>query len=134
MKRLFLILICCLLSASVFAQQEDKTKQQQPEAKKGKLLESLNLDALTLKVQKFDTPIQEQVSVEAERYPGLEISIQNPAESLGAYKPYTKQELQAYSDLLTDYHLTNYDTTGTARAHKPGTLVSVPVPLGDKEN
>ena len=131
MKRLFLILICCLLTASVFGQQEEK-KKDEPEAKKGKLLDSLNLDALSLKVQHRDTPIQEQVSVEADRYPGLEFSIQNPVESLGGYKPYTRQELQAYSDLITDYSLTNYDASGTARPHKPGKLVQVP--LGDKED
>jgi hypothetical protein len=130
MKRFFLILICCLVTAFAFAQQDDKANQQ-PEPKKGKLLESLNLDELSLKVQRPDTQIQEQVSVEADRYPGLEISIQNPVESLGGYKPYTKQELQAYSDLITDYHLTSYNTTGTARPHKANNLVQVP--LGDKD-
>jgi hypothetical protein len=132
MTRFFLILICFLLSAALFAQSDDKSKQH-PQEKKGKLLESLNLDDLSLKVHHPDTPIQEQVKVEAEQYPGLEISLENPVESLAGYKPFTKQELRAYSDLLTDYNLTNYGTTGTARPHKPGKLMEVPVPLDDKD-
>jgi hypothetical protein len=128
MKQLILVLICCLVTLSGFAQQQEKQEKQEPEQKKGKLLESLNLDDLSLKSQRPQSQIQEQVSVEADQYPGLDINIQNPVESLGSYKPFTKQELRAYSDLITDYKLTNYHTTGTARPQQPGRLFQLRLP------
>jgi hypothetical protein len=126
MKRAFLLVFICLFLASPsFARQDQK--QEKPDEKR-KLIESLNLDSLDLAIQARDAQVQEQVSVEAEEYPGLNMSIESPASALSTYKPYTKQELQAYSDLLVDYSLLDYDRSETARPHKPARLFRVTVP------
>jgi hypothetical protein len=126
MKRVILALMLSIGVTITFAQQSDTKKEV--EEKKGKLLESLNLDSLNLNIQRPEAQIQEQVKVEAEDYPGLNVTIESPAESLGAYKPYTRQELRAYSDLITDYTLSYRDASGTARPHRPGKLFQVGVP------
>ena len=127
MKRLILILVVLMCGSITFAQQSD-SKQKQPEKKKTKLLQSLNLDSWNLAIRRSDPQVQEEVKVEAEEYPGLSIDVQTPVESLGVYHPYTRQELQAYSDLLTDYTLTDYQASGTARPHKHTPLFRVSVP------
>jgi hypothetical protein len=125
MKRAFLLVFICLFATSPsFARQE----QEKQDEKRQKLIESLNLDSLDLAIQARDAQVQEQVSVEAEEYPGLNMRIESPASSLSSYKPYTKQELQAYSDLLVDYSLLDYDRSETARPHKPARLFRVTVP------
>jgi hypothetical protein len=127
MKRLILILVVLMCGSISFAQQSG-SKQKQPEKEKTKLLQSLNLDSWNLAIRRSDPQVQEEVKVEAEEYPGLSIDVQTPVESLGVYHPYTKQELQAYSDLLTDYTLTDYQASGTARPHKHTPLFRVSVP------
>ena len=127
MKYAILILGLFLTATLTFAQEGD-TKKREGGEQKLKLLESLNLDAFNLSMKGPVPQMQEEVKVEAEEYPGLNVSVDSPAASLSVYKPYTRQELQAYSDLLTDYQLTSYNTTGTARPHKPGRLVQVSVP------
>jgi len=119
MKRAILILVLMVCSLPAFAEQKEKKEQ------KTKLLESLNLNDWNLEIKKSEAQVQEEVSVEADEYPGLNISVSTPVESLGIYKPYTKQELRAYSDLLTDYNLNLYDASGTARPHNPGRLFQV---------
>ena len=127
MKRaILLVFICLLASSSSFAQtEEDQTTENE---KKRKLIESLSLDSLDLAIQSRDVQVQEQVSVQAEEYPGLNMTIESPASALTSYKPYTRQELQAYSDLLVDFSLLDYDRSETARPHKPARLFRVTVP------
>ena len=126
MKHAILILILCSCASLTFARPNDSEKKTEEE--KPKLLESLNLDSWNLSIKHSEPQVQEEVRVEAEEYPGLNVSFESPAESLGGYKPYTKQELQAYSDLITDYTLTDYQASGTARPHKPGRLFGVRAP------
>jgi hypothetical protein len=117
-------LILCTASLS-FAQED---KKENPDEKKGKLIQSLNLDSLDLAIQPRDTQVQVQVEVAAEEYPGLNMDVESPAASMEGYKPYTKRELQAYSDLLLDYSLTDYDRSETARPHKPARLFRTTLP------
>jgi hypothetical protein len=126
MKGLVLVLIMVFASFS-FAQQ-NSTEQKKSEKEKSKLLQPLNLDTWNLAIRRSDPQVQEEVKVEAEEYPGLSMDFQSPVESLGIYHPYTKQDLQAYSDLLTDYTLTDYQASGTARPHKHTPLFRVRVP------
>jgi hypothetical protein len=123
MKRALLLLLLCLFAASAYSQQNSDQDKKEPK-KERKLLQSLNLDELTLKVNAPQPAVQEEVNVEAPDYPGLDVSFETPANSLTSYKPYTKQELQAYSDLVHDFSLQNYDRSETARPHKPGRLFS----------
>ena len=125
-RAILLVFICLLTSSSSFTQTEGDQKQEND--KKRKLIQSLSLDSLDLAIQTRDVQVQEQVSVEAEEYPGLNMAIETPASSLRSYKPYTKQELQAYSDLLVDFSLLDYDRSETARPHKPARLFRVTVP------
>jgi hypothetical protein len=127
MKRLILILIFLVCGSISFAQQSG-SKQKEPEKKKTKLLQSLSLDSWNLAIRRSDPQVQEEVKVEAEEYPGLSMDIQTPVESMGVYHPYSKQELRAYSDLITDYTLTDYQASGTARPHKHTPLFQVRVP------
>ena len=93
-----LVFIYLLASSSSFAQSgEDQTKEDD---KRRKLIQSLSLDSLDLAIQTRDAQVQEQVSVEAREYPGLNMAVESPASSLRRYKPYTKQELHAYSTSL----------------------------------
>jgi ABC-type transporter MlaC component len=126
MKTAFLLLFISFFASWSFAQQDDKKKQAKE--KETKLLQNINVDSLELNLKRREVRVQEQVSVEAPDYPGLEVSVENPARGLANYKPYTKQELQAYSDLLVDYHLTNYDRSETARPHKQHRIFRVTVP------
>ncbi|MCI0412219.1 hypothetical protein L0222_05370 [bacterium] len=126
MKTAFLLLFLSFFASWSFAQQNDEKKQA--DEKERKLIHSINLDSLDLSLKRRELHVQEQVSVEAPEYPGLEVSVESPASGLTTYKPYTKQELQAYSDLLTDYSLNDYDRTETARPHKKGRLFRVAVP------
>ena len=126
MKHAFLLVFIWLLASSSFAQSgEDQTKEDD---KRRKLIQSLSLDSLDLAIQTRDAQVQEQVSVEAEEYPGLNMAVESPASSLRSYKPYTKQELNAYSDLLVDFSLLDYDRSETARPQKPARLFRVTVP------
>jgi|GEM_PF-3118648 len=127
MKYAILILMLCIAATLTFAQESD-TIQKKTGEEKGKLLESLNLDSLNLNIKVPAPQLQEEVKVEADDYPGLDVSVESPAASMGGYKPYTRQELQAYSDLITDYKLTSYNTTGTARPQKPSRLFQAGVP------
>jgi hypothetical protein len=129
MKRAFLLAFICLFvsSFSSFAQTTEDQKQQ--DEKRRKLIRSLSLDSLDLAIQTQETDVQEQVSVEAEEYPGLNMDFESPAKALRSYKPYTKQELQAYSDLLVDYSLLDYDRSETARPHKPARLFRTTIPV-----
>src|SRR5262245_54897512 len=100
MKRLVLVLILALASFC-FAQQ-NSTEEKKSEKEKAKLLQSLNLEKWNLAIQRSDPQVQEEVKVEAEEYPGLNIEVRTPIESLTVYHPYSKQELRAYSDLITN--------------------------------
>jgi hypothetical protein len=126
MKIAFLFLFISLFASWSFAQQDDKKKAAKQ--KEPKLLQNVNVDSFDLNLKRREVRVQEQVSVEAPDYPGLEMSVDSPAQGLTTYKPYTKQELQAYSDLLVDYSLQDYDRTETARPHKKGRLFRVTVP------
>ena len=127
MKTAFLLLFLTLFASLSVAQQSDKKKQ--PAEKERKLLQTITVDSLDLNLKReTQVQVQEEVSVEADQFPGLEISSETPARSLSSYKPYTKEELQAYSDLLVDYSLTDYDRTETARPHKKGRIFRTTVP------
>ena len=126
MKTAFLLLFLSFFASWSFAQQNDEKKQA--EKKEQKLLQSINLDSLDLRLKRREVRVQEQVSVEAPDYPGLDVSVETPARGMANYKPYTKQELQAYSDLLVDYSLNDYDRSETARPHKQYRLFRVTVP------
>jgi hypothetical protein len=126
MKKAFLLLF--ILCFAPFALGQEEAGQKKPEDKDRKLIRSLNLDSLDLAIPVRDAQVQEEVSVEAEEYPGLNISVESPANSMRNYKPFTKQELQAYSDLLVDYSLADYDRSETARPHKPSRLFRTTVP------
>ena len=126
MKQTFLFVLLCFVASYSFAQEQ--TTDQKKDKKERKLIESLSVDSLNLAIQKPETQVQEEVSVEAEEYPGLNIDVQSPAASLTNYKPFTKQELQAYSDLLTDFSLLDYDRSETARPHKPARLIRTTIP------
>jgi hypothetical protein len=127
LKTAFLLLFITFFASWSFAQQDDEKKQANDD-KDRKLLQNINADSLDLTLKRKDVRVQEQVSVEAPDYPGLDVSVESPASGLASYKPYTKQELQAYSDLLVDYSLTDYDRTETARPHKKGRLFRATVP------
>jgi hypothetical protein len=127
MRRFILILVILVFASFGFAQQ-NSAKEKKADKEKTKLLQSLNLDTWNLAIRRSDPQVQEEVKVEAEEYPGLSIDVQTPVESMGIYHPYTKQELQAYSDLITDYTLTDYQASGTARPHKHTPLFQVRVP------
>jgi hypothetical protein len=126
MKTALLLLLISFFASWSFAQQDDKKKEAKE--KEPKLLQNVNVDSLNLNLKRREVRVQEEVSVEAPDYPGLEVSIESPASGLTNYKPYTKQELQAYSDLLVDYHLNDYDRSETARPHKQGRIFRVTVP------
>lgn len=126
MKTAFLLLFIFLFASWSLAQQDNKKKEAKE--KKPKLLQNVSVDSLDLNLKRREVRVQEQVSVEADDYPGLEVSVESPARGLANYKPYTKQELQAYSDLLVDYHLAGYDRSETARPHKQHRIFRVTVP------
>ena len=127
-----LFLLFCFLASAVFAEDTGKKKESE-EKEQPKLLNNLDLNSMNLGIKR-EAQIQEEVSVEAPEYPGLDISFQSPAESLTTYKPFTRQELQAYSDLLTDYHLADYDRSELARPHKPARLIRTTIPIPDEDS
>ena len=125
MKTAFLLLFLSLFASWSIAEEAEK---KQPAEKERKLLQSVNVDSFDLNLKRREIQVQEQVAVEADDFPGLEFSAGTPASDLTGYKPYTKEELQAYSDLLVDYSLTDYDRTETARPHKKGRIFRATVP------
>ncbi len=124
MKNVFFLLFICCFATATFG-QEDKDKKTSNE-KERKIILHVNTQDLAL--QAPEAQLQEQVDVQADEFPGLNVNFDNPAISMQSYKPYTKRELQAYSDLLLDYKLTDFDRTETARPHKSGRIFQVSVP------
>ena len=127
MRHALLFLFIGFFASVAVAQNVEEKKK--PEEKEKKIIHGLNVNTMDLEIRTQDALVQEQISVEAPEYPGLNIDIDNPVELLRAYKPFTKQELQAYSDLLTDFHLLDYDRSETARPHKPARLIRTTIPL-----
>ena len=127
MNRIYILVFVFLMASWSFAQQADDKEKSEKKPRR------LILDSQNYKPEATQPQMQTQVEVEAEEYPGLNITFENPAASMSSYKPFTKQELRAYSDLLLDYKLTDYDRTETARPHKPARLFSVSVPDSDSD-